>query len=70
MKSLLVKMQELHASRLASKLEKQKGASMLEYAILVGVVVVAAVAFSGEISGWFDSVTKKAGTAIDEALED
>lgn len=51
MKHLVAKLQEMHANRLASKLDKQRGATMLEYAILIGIVVAVAAIFQDKLIG-------------------
>ncbi|HEY9018761.1 Flp family type IVb pilin [Thiomicrospira sp.] len=61
------KLEQMHAQMLARKLEKQKGASMIEYALILGAVVgIGAVFFNTTDGTIYTAIqTKLQGVADD-----
>lgn len=69
MKSIFNKIQQMRAERLAAKQDKQTGASMIEYAILVAVVVGAAAMFAPKLAGMLTDAGKKAEAQMNKAMD-
>lgn len=69
MKSIFNKIQQMRAERLAAKQDKQTGASMIEYAILVAVVVGAAAMFAPKLADMLEDAGKQASEQMTEAMD-
>lgn len=69
MKALLNKIQEMRLAREVAKQEKQRGASMIEYAILVAVVVGAAALFAPRLANMLNDAGDRAQAQMDAAMD-